>query len=415
MMSTRQIFFQLLAVAFVVLSSCSDSSETKFTEGSSIDELANRYLELNRYGGGILVAKGDDILYHKYFGMANYGKEEAFTEETAFKIGSVSELITTAIIQDLAKAGKINLDEKISQYIPELQVDFTVNEILNHKVKLPNIRAVAQQHPTQAYHTVNFINLGQSMPLKISNSDLAFNLLGTLIEKVNGKTFQESLHDYGKANGLSNTFFEQGINPLATGYLYQKSQDQLRLVLAPSYDDGMAFSSRGIKSTPSDLYKFFKALPEKEIFRNGYIANDGFSFTISKKEDLIIVILSNRRHPVGTEMVSSIESILAGQNYQLPLLRTPISSVPSEKLEAYSGTYALNRQMQFRVSVENDSLFVFLGPDKTHLIPQSENQFYMEQNDAAMRFLTDSTGQVNKVMLLDGFLTGNTAKRVMEE
>jgi hypothetical protein len=67
--------------------------------------------------------------------------------------------------------------------------------------------------------------------------------------------------------------------------------------------------------------------------------------------------------------------------------------------------------MNFEVLNENDSLFVMMGPNKIHLIPQSENQFYMEQMDASMRFLRDTNNKVEEVVLLDGFLDGNKIKR----
>jgi len=53
-----------------------------------------------------------------------------------------------------------------------------------------------------------------------------------------------------------------------------------------------------------------------------------------------------------------------------------------------------------------------MGPNKIHLKPQSENQFYMEQMDASMRFLRDTNNIVNEVVLLDGFLDGNRIKRI---
>lgn len=68
--------------------------------------------------------------------------------------------------------------------------------------------------------------------------------------------------------------------------------------------------------------------------------------------------------------------------------------------------------MNLEVLNENDSLFVMIGSNKIHLVPQSSNQFYMEQMDASMRFLRDSANSVNEAILLDGFLDGNRIKRV---
>jgi len=71
--------------------------------------------------------------------------------------------------------------------------------------------------------------------------------------------------------------------------------------------------------------------------------------------------------------------------------------------------------MNFEVIHKNDSLFLLLGPNKIYLVPQSSNQFYMEQMDTSMRFLRDSTKGVNRITLLNGFIdSSDQAIRVGE-
>ena len=84
-------------------------------------------------------------------------------------------------------------------------------------------------------------------------------------------------------------------------------------------------------------------------------------------------------------------------------------------LQEYTGWYAINANMKVEIITENDSLFVMMGPNKVAILPQSDNQFYMKDNDAAMRFLRDASGKVNEIELLDGFINGEQrAKRVTE-
>ncbi|WP_338359721.1 hypothetical protein [Yeosuana marina] len=92
-------------------------------------------------------------------------------------------------------------------------------------------------------------------------------------------------------------------------------------------------------------------------------------------------------------------------------MRKPFK-IDKNLLKEYSGTYSLNQNINFDILNENDSLFVMLGPNKIHLIPQSNNQFYMEQGDASIRFIRDSTNLVNEVVLLNGFLDGDKASRI---
>ena len=60
----------------------------------------------------------------------------------------------------------------------------------------------------------------------------------------------------------------------------------------------------------------------------------------------------------------------------------------------------------------NDSLFTVMSGQQTHLIPQSEQQFYYEAFDAVIRFRRDSNQVVTKAVLYDGFLEGNEVQKI---
>lgn len=123
------------------------------------------------------------------------------------------------------------------------------------------------------------------------------------------------------------------------------------------------------------------------------------------------MVLSNRRHPVAGEISNTIKAILKNEPYEIPLPRKEVNVNP-ESLKEFAGSYSLSPEMNLEVVTMNDSLFMMMGPNKIHLKPQSENQFYMEENDAAIRFIKDSTETVSKAILYDGFITGNEIKKV---
>jgi hypothetical protein len=211
---------------------------------------------------------------------------------------------------------------------------------------------------------------------------------------------------------LENTYFQKIDSTIAVGYLYSNYRgngDELHK--SPSSDLNITFSSNGLKSTANDLIKIINPNNELDIY--GYLENDGFSYSIQNhpKNQTTIIVLSNRRHPVAKEISTGVNQIIQDKEYRLPLLRKPYK-IDKTLLKEYSGTYALNQNMNFNVLDENDSLFVILGPNKIHLVPQSANQFYMEQTDSSMRFLRDSTNLVNEVVLLSGFLDGDKVNRI---
>ncbi|MGV6831428.1 MAG: serine hydrolase domain-containing protein [bacterium] len=335
----------------------------------SITSLANRYLELKRFSGSILIAKDGNVVYDQSFGLADYDKEIPFSKNTAFKIGEISQLITSDLVSRLIKEQKVSGTDKIANYLTEITSEHTIND---------------------------FVKLEQ---------DLDFNLAGAFIEKVTNKTYQENIETYGTELNLENTYYQKQSALAAIGYLYHNYRGQgLELQKSPSYDVKEAFSSKGLKSTPHDLLKIVHS-QSKELAIEGYLETDGFSYSLlnDPEKKLTIIVLSNFRHPVSDEISNSIKAILEGKAYNLPLLRKPFD-IDTSTLKDFAGNYALNEQVKFEVLISNDSLLVLLGPNKVHLVPQSSNQFYMTEMDASMRFLRDSTDMINKIALLNGFI-----------
>lgn len=391
-MRNKILYIPILIISFI---SCKTETKPKSeiietSKKEKIDSLGKRYLELNRFSGVILGTKEDTIIYNKNFGLADYENNVSFSNNTSFKIGKISDLVTANIVREMAKENKIQLSDSISKYIPEINSDLTINDLLNYKTNL-------------AYQSSD----------KSEESNLDNYSLELLIEKISGEKFQENIEKYSKDLRLENTNFQKKDSNLAVGYLYHNYQGNgLELQKSPISNSEDSLSGNGLKSTANDLTKIINSNSDNEIAIDGYLENDGFSYSITHnpKNKISIIVLSNRRHPVAKEISNSIVSILEDKEYRIPLARKPFD-IDKELLKEYSGFYSLNEGMNLEVLNENDSLFVMMGPNKRHLIPQSENQFYMEQMDASMRFLRDANYKVEEVILLDGFLDGNKIKR----
>ncbi len=415
-MTNKIIYLSILILSFV---SCKTETKSKSKvlekpKSEKIDNLAIRYLELNRFSGVILITKGDTTIYNNEFGLADYENDKPFSNKTTFKIGEISELVTSNIIQKMAKNGKFQKSDMVSKYLPEIKSDFTINDLLNHKTNLQTLQTIQEQNPELEFSTIEYANLAIQSSDKSERSELNYNILGLLIEEISGKTFKENINNYSKELSLENTYFQKPDSSLAVGYLYHNYRGNgPELQKVPDSNSDITFSSNGLKSTANDLAKIINSNSKDILEIDGYLKNDGFSYSIvnNPKTKIAIIVLSNRRHPIAKEISTSITEILENKKYALPLARKQID-IDKKLLNDYSGIYSLNENMNIEVINENDSLFVMFGPNKIHLLPQSENQFYMEQTDGSMRFLRDTNNSVNEVVLLDGFLEGNTIKRV---
>jgi len=318
----------LLSTTFLLFTACRPTEETKTAtldsqSQTSIDNLAQRYLDLGRFSGSILIAKEGQVIYHNFFGLADYENQESFTTKSAFKLGGIEDLI---------------------------------NDIL-------------------------------------------------LDRQITGPSYPENLKKLGQELNLDYTFNENSSPEMAVGYLYHNYRGRgLELQRAKSNSADAEIKAKSFYTTPEDLLKILEAYA-KETYITGYLGDDGFSYALIHKREIdqSLIILSNRRHPVCQEIAESIKAILATKDYQLPLARKAIA-LDSNSLKQFYGDYALNENIKFSVGGRADSLWVQLGPQIIKLHAQSPNQFYLADRDASMRFLKDSSGQVNRVMLLDGFL-----------
>ncbi|MFP4847029.1 serine hydrolase domain-containing protein [Winogradskyella sp. PE311] len=345
-----------------------DNNKLENSKIDKIDALGNRYLELGRFSGTILVSINNAVVYNQSFGMADYDKKIPFTKKTAFKIGELTSLITEDIINTLVKKGEIKLTAKISNYLQNFNSDYTLKDLLSNKT-----------------------------------SD-NYNTLGKLIESVTNKSYQNNVEEYCEDLKLDNTYFSKSNRELANGYLYHNYRGKgLELEKSPNYDLDVSFSSMGLKSTANDVFKILKSRSE-DLNISGYLENDGFSYSAmnTTKDEKSIIVLSNRKQPITDEILNSTKAIIDSVAYKMPLLRKPYD-IDTKILGDFSGNYSINKNVNFKVINTKDSLFVYMGPNKIHLIPQSSTQFYMEKMDASMRFMKDSTG-VNRIVLLNGFM-----------
>ncbi|MDO1501301.1 serine hydrolase domain-containing protein [Winogradskyella maritima] len=397
----------------IFIFSCEKRKNDDFVE-NKIDKLVKRYGELKRFSGAIIVSKNDTIVYDSNFGLADYEHSKPFTNKTAFKIGILSEIITKNIVEELALKKKINLNDSISDYIPELNIKYTIQDLLNHQTHFPSTDILIEKLPDLEYNFIEPVNSYKDSIINTNESAINYNILGLLIERVSKKSFQENLDLYSDLLDLKNTHYSALDKNTAIGYQYHNYRNNgLELQKTSSPDLNVTLSSRGIKSTTKDLLKIAKYNDEKVIDVSGYMKNDGFSFSLynNPKNETCIIILSNFRHPVAKEITNGIDSILKGRPYKVPLKRQPFD-INRNLLSDYEGKYALNKHINFDIITRNDSLYTILGSKEVYLIPQSKNQFYMPDRDAALRFLTNDSGIVDRVELLDGFIKGQIAKRI---
>ncbi|MDQ3473877.1 MAG: serine hydrolase [Acidobacteriota bacterium] len=335
------------------------------TKSAKIDEVMNLANKYRLFNGSVLVAENGKVIYKKGVGLANMEWNIPNTPETKFRLGSITKQFTATLILQLVDQGKVKLDGKISDYLPDYRKDVgdkvTVHQLLNHTSGIPSYTGLPgffQDVSRNPFKVDDFVKKYASKDLefepgsKFSYNNSGYFLLGAIIEKVTGKTYEQVLKEnVFEPLGMKNTgydHFDTLIEKRATGY--QKTADGF--VNAPYLDMSIPYAAGSLYSTVEDLYLWDqalytdRALPEqtRQVMFKPHLSNyaygwsvrnarfdakvqvithnggiNGFSTTIIRfpAEKNLIVMLDNTGQ--GLDRVSEeLAKILYDRPHQLP-------------------------------------------------------------------------------------------------
>jgi len=268
-----------------------------------IDDLLARYHTYQQFNGAALVAENGKVLYKKGFGLANMEWNIPNEPDTKFRLGSITKQFTATLILQLVQQGKIKLDGKVSDYLPEYRKDTgsrkTIHHLLSHTSGVPNYTAQpgffanVSRNP---FTVDDFVKQYASGDLefepgtKFNYSNSGYFLLGDIIEKVTGRPYEQVL----KENildplGMKNTGYDHYgtvLSKRAAGYI--KTQNGYEN--AAYLDMSIPYAAGSIYSTVEDLFLWDQALygekilsaASKELMFKPNLENYGYGFGIRK-------------------------------------------------------------------------------------------------------------------------------------
>jgi CubicO group peptidase (beta-lactamase class C family) len=410
-------------------------AQPSFTQ--KVDHYLEPYLQMQDFSGCILVAKQGEVLTRKCYGNANYELSVANTPSSRFHLASVTKSFTAAAIVILQKRGKLQLTDKLSQYIPDFPSGdkITILELLEHSSGIPSYYAIPE-YETLKTKPVGFddlIAIMRKKPLefepgsKSNYSDTGYAFLAYIIEKVSGKSYGQFIADeiftpLGMKN--SGTFSDTAlISERATGYQPwisdQGSGQKLRI--PPFYDKTIITGSGSLYSTVDDLYLFYKGLKEKRLFDIqalnypygwGRRELDGKKFIeqsgrdpgyVSRiaaflDQDLVVILLSNFEVGADASIANGLETIAFGGDPAPPPRRASIHE-DAESLKEYEGRYEIAPNSIMDVKVVGDHLFL-RGPggDYLPLEANGAGKFFYKQIYIGMAFHHDDHGRIDSLL-----------------
>ena len=229
------------------------------------------------FNGGMLVAKGGNILFETYKGTRNLKGTDSINAQTPFHIASVTKTFTAMGILKLVEQEKVQLADEFSKYFPAFNYPgVTIQTLLNHRSGLPNYLYFMEDLgwsdtvSIKNSDILNYLITRKSELLNIATPDTRFNycntnyaLLALLIEKVTGLSYPRFMQEtfFGPL-GMKETFvYTPAESHRATPNFDWRGQANANNYLDEVYGD------KNIYSTPRNLLTWHRALQSNILFK----------------------------------------------------------------------------------------------------------------------------------------------------
>ena len=435
------------------------------TTAQQLDDYVKQYEKAGLFSGSVLVADHGRVLLQKGYGLANREKNTPNTPETRFRIASLTKQFTAALVLQLVEEGKLKLDGKVADYLPDYPApagrQISLHQLLSHTAGLPDytaqpgFAAVARTYQTPAQLVAQF----SALPLEFAPgtqhrySNSGYVLLGAIIEKVTGKpyaqVFQENIARPLKLKATAYNPTETPDTRRAAGYQSTPSG----LVPTPFLNMSVPYAAGAITATVTDLYRWNQALnnstilsaaSKKLLFRpvqnnyaygwmvfTGKVGADTAAVRIQEHNGAIngfasymvrvpqaqqcIVLLDNHSSAQLADLRRGLLRILHHQSAQPPVVAAPAVvtggtaastgpvSVDEATLASYAGVYELAPTFRITVRQRAGRLFVqATGQSEFETEAASPVLFALKGLPAQVEFAKNGAGQVAQLILHQG-------------
>lgn len=365
----------LLLIPFTLMGQSTDRLQ-------KLDQYLSELSEYDKFMGSVAVIEGDDLIYTQAVGQIDSAETSA-DPNTMYRIGSMTKVYTATIVMQLIEEGELNLDDKLSEFYPDLPNanQITIEHLLRHRSGLTNMTSLREYLEYYTEETTRDEMLERFARLEtrfepgsqFEYSNTGYVLLGYIIEDITGLSYGEALALYvTEPAALQQTYYGMELKPgavMASSFTYDgKSWNN-----TPSTNFSVPHGAGAIVATASDVVRFFESLFEGEIvsessleqmmlFQDGYGLGlvripfyekvgvghngviDGFQLTAAnfQNEDLTFAILGNGINQPLNEVALGVLSILFERDYEIPdfSVEPDLVTLTEREKEQFTGSYS---------------------------------------------------------------------------
>ena len=386
-------------------------------ENLAIDSIFSEWSKPNVPGCVLGIIRDGKLIYAKGYGMANLEKNIPNDINSVFEIASTSKQFTAACIVLLAEQGKLDLDNKLSDFFPEFPDyanQITIRHLLNHTsgirndgtlafLKSPGNNDICTDSAIMKL-LANQKELNFKPGDKYEYSNTGYWLLGQIVNKV----AKMDLADFSRKEifeplGMNSTLFYKDHSKILKNQAYgyeSNGTGGFKINMSTSFDH--IIGSKGIFTNIEDIKKWDDAFYQSDILNKKFwsmmlqpgILNNGDTLDyacalvkgnykglnkishggafLGYRSDILrfpdqrltVVIFANRADADPTKMCYKVADVLLKDQFIVQKSTAkdiePKDNNPegNYSLEQLTGMYALRPDMILNISLKNDSLNV---------------------------------------------------------
>jgi D-alanyl-D-alanine carboxypeptidase len=266
--------------------------ERRLSEAGVVQEIDRRVgaaAGRDEFSGVVLVAKGERILFHRAYGLADRSWKIPNRLDTKFNLASMNKMFTAVAIAQLIEAGKLHLEDTVSAILPDYPNQqaartITIAQLLSHSGGLGMLFDRPGFDRRKRYRvSSDYFPLFASEPLffppgtRSAYSNEGYVVLGAVIEKLTGRSYFDYVRErIFRPLGMTHTdsyAIDDVVPDLAVGYARYEDDP---LGIGPRRPNWIFLQWKGSAagggySTTGDLLKFVQALRRHRLLRPGLV------------------------------------------------------------------------------------------------------------------------------------------------
>lgn len=340
----RQIFS---IVTVLILLTNNVIAQTK--QVKQIDSLMRWSSVIGIFNGNVLVSKNNQIIYNASFGFTDATKTNQLTTDYRFNIGSITKEFSAVALMQLKEQGKLKLNDKVTQFIPELPQwanEVTIKDLLQYTSGIPNVNWKSIKNDTDLFDglmRIDTLNFKPGTNYDYNNNNIFLRqFIIERLTQMSFKTYAEKFiflpckmhsailtpfeNEENIAKGFNHHSVPDKADPPITGGTYLTTMDLLKwanclhkhkvINKKSLYELGQHFDLPGTQSALGQAsFKNKKLIGHLHDGRGGSFE----ALLVSDiDENVTIILLGNHYNGKIFEISDAIMAILKNQEYSFP-------------------------------------------------------------------------------------------------